>query len=129
MIYVFKMISGNDVVGRVSSANDFSEGYFEVIDPMEIDKSPEGMKLRDMLLLGTSDRLKFKVPQVITYYRPSDTLVDYYNKAVVYSKGFTKPVIEQQIRLATEDLEEAMREDESDLTSFLMESSGTKTLH
>lgn len=129
MIYVFKMISGQDVVGRVSSENDFSAGYFEVMDPMEIDKTPEGMKLRDMLMLGTSDRLIFKVPQVITYYRPSDTLVDYYNKAVVYSKNFTKPAIEQQIRMASTDLEEAMREEESNLTSFLMEATGVKTFH
>lgn len=129
MIYVFKMISGQDVVGRVSSENDFSAGYFEVMDPMEIEKSPEGMKLRDMLMLGTGEKLIFKVPQVITYYRPSDILVAYYNKAVVYSKNFTKPMIEEQIRMASMDLEEAMQEEQSNLTTFLMGASGVKTFH
>lgn len=128
MIYVFKMLGGADYIGRLAAEPNFEQGFVELEDPMEIEKSAEGMRLRDVLLFGRGDSLKFKLQHIITYYSPSEKMVNYYNRATVFSKNYTKPAIEEQIQTAMDELDDIMRED-TDPTSMFTQLGDSTTVH
>lgn len=133
MIIVLKLSTGVDYVCSINaSANEFSLAslpeHVEVLDPMSIERDVDGMKLRDVLMLSEDDRLIINAKDIISYYHPSKQLVNYYVKALVYSKNFTKPSAFQQIELAVQDIEAAMQEEDENakrLSRLLMRQAGS----
>ena len=101
------LITGDEIIGDTAVFDD----YIEVYNPMYIIDGEVGMKLRDALLIGESDKLIFKMKDVITFYKPTEILVEYYKKAVSYSNMYTKAATQKQIKYAIEDLDELMREE------------------
>lgn len=114
--------SGDEIIGDVALFDD----YIEVYSPMYIVDGEVGMKLRDALLLGDENKLIYKLKDVISFYKPMNILVEYYKKAVEYSKQHTKEITVQQIKYAIEDLDEMLnlkRDKFSDIMSMLSPSS------
>jgi len=113
MIYIFKLISGEELIGAIDS-EDTTE-FYNIASPMAIVDGLDEyggviMKLRDGMML--SDEILMTIPKrsVITYYEASKVMNDYYQKAIVYAKQYTKKKIERQIKEATEQLDEVMSE-------------------
>lgn len=115
MIVVFKLLSGEEVIGRMECETDeeFDKlDYYELFDPMWIVPSEQGaMKLRDALMLSENLSLIFNPNDVITCYKPMQSFVDYYKRASEYSINFTRASIASQIELATQELDDSMREE------------------
>lgn len=114
--------SGDEIIGDVALFDD----YIEVYSPMYIVDGEVGMKLRDALLLGDENKLIYKLKDVISFYKPMNILVEYYKKAVEYSKQHTKEITVQQIKYAIEDLDEMLsqkRDRFSDIMNMLSPSS------
>lgn len=115
MILVFKLISGEEIIGAlaVETDDDFDKlEQFELMDPMWIVPTKDGaMKLRDACMLSANDGLIFIPECIITCYKPSTNLINYYLQASEYSKTFTREGIGAQIDLATIELQQAMEEE------------------
>ena len=115
MNIVFKLISGEEIIGRIDcdSDEDFNAlEKYDLIDPMWIVPSENGsMKLRDATMLAESSVLLFYSDMIITCYKPSVHLLEYYKKAIIYSEEFTRSSINNQINLATYELEQSMKEE------------------
>ena len=106
---VLRLINGENIICRidvdVNSLEDLDAcNYITVYDPMSIDRDEEGMKLRDCLMLSQDDKLIIRANDIITLYTPAERLVEYYTKALVYSKGFTKPMVNEQMNKRTRKL-------------------------
>ena len=130
MIIVLKMSTGADYICTIECTEDdfIASSIIEVVDPMSIDRDSDGMKLRDVLMISDNERLTIRSNDVIFYYYPSKELSDYYAKALVYSKNYTKPNAARQIELAIQDIEVAMREEDATakrLSQLLMRQSGS----
>jgi glutaredoxin len=115
MKLVFKLISGEEIIGTLAceTDEDFDKlEQFELMDPMWIVPSEGGaMKLRDACMLSENDGLIFVPECIITCYKPSINLINYYLQACEYSKTFTRAGIGAQIDLATIELEQMMHEE------------------
>ncbi len=115
MIVVFKLLSGEEVIGRMVCETDEEFDtleMYELFDPMWIVPSDQGaMKLRDALMLSENLSMIFNPGDVITCYKPMQSFVEYYTRASEYSINFTRSSIATQIELATQELEESMREE------------------
>ncbi len=130
MIVILKLKTGENIIGSVEE-NAFKYSALRITDPMAIERDEDGMKLRDCLMLSADNVWPLNTIDIITYYTPLPTLVDYYIKALTYSKLYTKPLASEQMKYAMQDLEEAIRacEDaESNLTNTLIRASGSSTL-
>ena len=115
MKLVFKLISGEEIIGTLAceTDEDFDKlEQFELMEPMWIVPSEGGaMKLRDACMLSENDGLIFVPECIITCYKPSINLINYYLQACEYSKTFTRAGIGAQIDLATIELEQMMHEE------------------
>lgn len=115
MIVVFKLYSGDEVIGRLDAETDEEFDnleYYELKDPMWIVPTEGGaMKLRDACMLSLNEGLIFHPESIITCYKPIVSLINYYNKASTYSAEFTRESIANQIDLATYELEQMMQEE------------------
>lgn len=115
MKLVFKLISGEEIIGTLACETDeeFDKlEQFELMDPMWIVPSKDGaMKLRDACMLSENDGLIFVPECIITCYKPSINLVNYYLQASEYSKTFTRDGIGSQIDIATLELRQMMEEE------------------
>jgi hypothetical protein len=115
MIAVFKLISGEEIIGRleVDTEEEFDAlEQYELHEPMWIVPSDGGsMKLRDALMLSENTSLIFIPECIITCYRPSIPLISYYKRASEYSTNFTRETIDIQIEMATQDLVQVMNEE------------------
>lgn len=130
MIIVLKLVTGVDYICTLecTEADLIEAQRIEAIDPMSIDRDVEGMKLRDVLMLAENDKLIIRSKDIITYYYPTKQMVEYYIKALVYSKNYTKPSALQQIELAVQDIEAAMQEEDEAskrLVRMLMKHTGS----
>lgn len=118
MIIVMKLISGEEIIGTLACETDeeFNElEQFELMDPMWIVPVDGGaMKLRDACMLSENDGLIFVPECIITCYKPSTNLTSYYLRASEYSKEYTRPGIGAQIDLATEELDQQIREEKEE---------------
>ena len=118
MKLVFKLISGEEIIGTLAceTDEDFDKlEQFELMDPMWIVPSEGGaMKLRDACMLSENDGLIFVPECIITCYKPSINLINYYLQACEYSKAFTRAGIGAQIDLATIELEQMMHEEKQE---------------
>lgn len=115
MITVFKLISGEEIIGRLECETDEefnSLDQYELIDPMWIVPTDGGaMKLRDAAMLSENSALIFVPECIITCYKPSVSLINYYNKASEYSTQYTRESIANQIDLATYELDQMIRDE------------------
>jgi hypothetical protein len=133
MKLVFKLISGEEIIGTLACETDeeFDKlEQFELMDPMWIVPTEGGaMKLRDACMLSENDGLIFVPECIITCYKPSINLVNYYLQACEYSKTFTRAGIGAQIDLATIELEQMMHEEkreEAKMGELYRKLTGTK---
>jgi hypothetical protein len=118
MIYVFKLISGEEIIGAFESDDELSKNdveYYNIATPMVIiDEYDEfgsaTMKLRDAMLLSDEELMSLPSKTVMTYYPVSKIMADYYEKAVVFAKQYTKKKINRQIKDASDQLDEHMSE-------------------
>lgn len=113
MIYIFKLVSGEELIGPLDS--DDTTEFYNIASPMTIvDGFDEYggviMKLRDGMMLSDENLMSLPNKSVITYYEASKVMNTYYQKAIVYAKEYSKKKIERQIKEATEQLDEAMSE-------------------
>lgn len=122
MKLVFKLISGEEIIGTLACETDeeFDKlEQFELMDPMWIVPSKDGaMKLRDACMLSENDGLIFVPECIITCYKPSINLVNYYLQASEYSKTFTRDGIGAQIDIATLELQQMMQEEKEQLAKM-----------
>lgn len=122
MKLVFKLISGEEIIGTLACETDeeFDKlEQFELMDPMWIVPSKDGaMKLRDACMLSENDGLIFVPECIITCYKPSINLINYYLQASEYSKTFTRDGIGAQIDMATLELQQMMQEEKEQLAKM-----------
>ena len=115
MIVVFRLYSGEEVIGKldVETDEEFDNlEHYELMDPMWIVPTEGGaMKLRDACMLSLNQGLIFHPEAIITCYKPIPNLVNYYKKANVYSVEFARESIANQIDFATQELEQMMQEE------------------
>jgi hypothetical protein len=69
-------------------------------------------------MLSENDGLIFVPECIITCYKPSINLVNYYLQAIEYSKTFTRDGIGAQIDLATLELQQMMQEEKEQLAKM-----------
>ena len=129
MIYVIKLISGEEYIGKFDgdeSPKSDSE-YYNIVGPMVIidDQDKSGgvsMKLRDGLMLSDDDMISFPRKFVVAYYPASKVMAEYYLKAIIYCRQHTKKRIEKQIKEATDELDAVMSENNSEkvLKEFIL---------
>ena len=116
-VYVFKLTTGEDIVGVVENSLLTNDEYYNIIDPMTIvgardENGAVSMRLRDTTLLSDDDMLTIHSKYVVTYYKPMLQFATYYSKAVDYAKKYTKPTIINQIEESIKDLEKDIVEEE-----------------
>lgn len=132
MIYVFNLANGYNVIAscnvEMEHLKDLDQApYLTLYDPMSIERDEAGMKLRDFLMLSDNDKLTFRSNDIISYYTPTPNLVEYYKTALEYAKRYTRPVAQQQIQAAVQDLEHTMQEEDeyaNKLVNILMKAGG-----
>lgn len=109
---IFKMISGDELVGRVVLTEPL-DGEVPVIvlhDPQWIVTEENGsMKLRDALMLAAQDTMPIHLKDVLTMYKPHDSLVQYYTAAVIYNRR-ARPEFHTQTLDAAHTLYDTIRE-------------------
>jgi hypothetical protein len=118
MIYVFKLISGEEFIGALDSDDENPSNtveYYNIASPMAIvdgydEYGTVTMKLRDGMMLSDDDLMTIPNKAVMTYYPASKVMTEYYQKAIIYAKQYTKKKIERQVKEATEQLDDAMSE-------------------
>jgi hypothetical protein len=131
MITVFKLISGEEIIGKLDIETDeeFDKlEQFELHDPMWIVSAEGGsMKLRDALILSENTSLIFIPECIITCYKPSTPLTNYYNRAREYSIDYTRAAVDAQIEIAAQDLEQLIADEkELSFSDILRDMTGTK---
>ena len=117
MIKIFKLSNGNEIIGEITEEELTSKEYYNIVSPMLIvgaddDYGYGGMRLRDALLLSDEEILTVPAKHCIMYFSPSKVFSDYYQLAKTHYRINTKKDIEQQIREATFDLAEHLKERE-----------------
>ena len=118
MIYVFKLISGEEFIGALDSDDENPSNtveFYNIVSPMAIvdgydEYGTVTMKLRDGMMLSDDDLMTIPNKAVMTYYPASKVMTEYYQKAIIYAKQYTKKKIERQVKEATEQLDDAMSE-------------------
>lgn len=115
MIYIFKIISGEEYIGKLDAAPYNNMEYYNITLPMAVvdgidEYGGVTMKLRDAMLLSDDNILTIPNKMMIAYYPASKIMVEYYGKAVLYAKEYTKKKVEKQIKEATSMLNDAMAE-------------------
>ena len=116
MIYVFKLISGEEYVGTLDTDDGAPENnmeYYNIANPMEIVNGYDEygsviMRLRDGMMLSDDDLMTIPSRAIMTYYSASKAMTEYYQKAILFAKQYTKKKIERQIKDASSQLEEQM---------------------
>ena len=118
MIYVFKLISGEEFIGALDSDDENPSNtveFYNIVSPMAIvdgydEYGTVTMKLRDGMMLSDNELMTIPSKAMMTYYPASKVMTEYYQKAIIYAKQYTKKKIERQVKEATEQLDDAMSE-------------------
>ena len=118
MIYTFKLISGEEIIGALDCKDDISINeleYCNIVNPMHLIDGFDQygnvtMKLRDTMLLSDETMMTVPSKYIITYYPVTKIMEEYYKRAVIFAKEHTKKKIEKQIKDSTEELKEYMSE-------------------
>lgn len=116
-VYVFKLTTGEDIIGVVENSLLPNDEYYNIIDPMYIvgardESGSMGMRLRDATLLSEDNMFTIANKYVVTYYKPVPQFANYYLKAAEYARKYTKPMIMNQIEESVKDIERDMAEEE-----------------
>lgn len=135
MIYIYKLITGEEVIGDSNDSDNLTE-YHNIENPMTfMDMSDQtgvtSFKLVNSLMLSSEELLTVHKKNVVAWYRPSEMMEEYYRKAVVYSAKHTEPAVDRMLEQAIFDINAKLVEDKKDtseLTELLLEIYGT-TLH
>lgn len=131
MIVIFKLTTGEEVIGRTLS--DPKDEWINIEDPMYIvgvreDDRVSGLRLRDAVMLSSDTFLTIPSKHIITWYEPNSMLTSYYNKAIVYNTTYVRPSIDTHIHYAIEDMDERMVSEEKAakiLTEMLLKAANT----
>lgn len=118
MIYVFKLISGEEFIGALDNDDENPSNtveFYNITSPMAIvdgydEYGTVTMKLRDGMLLSDESLMTIPSKAMMTYYPASKVMMEYYQKAILFAKSHTKKKIERQIKEATEQLDDVMSE-------------------
>ena len=118
MIYVFKLISGEEIIGALDDDDEFPNNqmeFYNIASPMAIvdgydEYGTVTMKLRDGMMLSDDSLMSIPSKAIMTYYPASKAMTEYYEKAIVFAKNYTKKKIERQIKDATQELDDHMSE-------------------
>jgi hypothetical protein len=118
MIYVFKLISGEEFIGALDSDDENPSNtveFYNITSPMAIvdgydEYGTVTMKLRDGMLLSDERMMTIPSKAMMTYYPASKVMREYYEKATVFANTYTKKKIERQIKDATQELDQHMSE-------------------
>ncbi len=121
MILIFKLMDGQEIIGQIEESLLTTPEFYTIMNPMSIMDSTSymeeagygGMRLRDTLLLSDDESIIMPSKFCITTYNPSKSLVDYYTKARLYYRKYTKKDIDKQIEEAAADMEQSIHERES----------------
>lgn len=116
-VYVFKLTTGEDIIGVVENSPLSNDEYYNIIEPMYIVGSREesgsmGMRLRDATLLSEDNLFTIANKYVTTYYKPVPQFAKYYLKAAEYARKYTKPMIIGQIEESIKEIERDMANEE-----------------
>lgn len=133
MITILRLTTGEDLIGEIEEDWTQEDEYCNLVHPMVIvsarDETGGAMKLRDFFLLSEETLLSVPMEFILTWYEPTHTLQEYYKKASYYSRTFTKVMVDEQIRYATQELEEMIAEESKEatkLTDILMKATGSR---
>ena len=139
MIYVFKLISGEEFIGALDGDDEFPNNqmeFYNIASPMAIvdgydEYGTVTMKLRDGMMLSDDSLMSIPSKAMMTYYPASKTMVEYYQKAIVFANTYTKKKIERQIKEATQELDQHMSESniEKVLRELRLRNSGNGTVN
>lgn len=118
MIYVFKLISGEEFIGALDSDDENPSNtveFYNIASPMAIvdgfdEYGTVTMKLRDGMMLSDNELMTIPSKAMMTYYPASKVMTEYYQKAIIFAKQYTKKKIERQVKEATAQLDEHMSE-------------------
>lgn len=115
MIVVLKIITGEEIIGSMTCNTDEEFAaleLYELFSPMWIVPAENGsMKLRDALMLADTLSLIFNPSDVITCYKPIQSLVEYHERAMEYSYKYTRESINKQIEHSTMDINDLIEEE------------------
>lgn len=127
MKIILKLINGDEIIGNLDDDTGSNCDFYNIVNPMLIVSEPEdyggAMKLRDFFLLSDEEMLSVPSKHVIVSYKPSDSISEYYDKAVVYARTYTKTMTDEQIRRATAEIEDITTNKDQrsrDITELLM---------
>ena len=103
MISILILVTGEEIIGDMIHM----EEVIHLKNPMRIIEDETGMRLYDMLLFSHKEQnlLIFRADDVITLYRPSDPLVQYYHRAHDYSNKYVKAKSNASMELAIAELD------------------------
>jgi hypothetical protein len=109
MIIILRLTSGEEIIGEIENDLLTKNEYYNILNPMLIVSSKEdyggAMKLRDYFLLSDEELLSLPAKQVVVEYTPTYTMQEYYKKASYYQRTYTKIIVDEQIRVATTELD------------------------
>jgi hypothetical protein len=96
MIYVFKLISGEEFIGALDGDDEFPDNqmeFYNIASPMAIvdgydEYGTVTMKLRDGMMLSDDSLMSIPSKAMMTYYPASKTMVEYYQKAIDLANNF-----------------------------------------
>jgi hypothetical protein len=116
MIYVFKLISGEEFIGALDGDDENPSNtveFYNIASPMAIvdgydEYGTVTMKLRDGMMLSDDSLMSIPSKAMMTYYPASKAMTEYYEKAILFAKKYTKKKIEKQIKDATQELDDHM---------------------
>ena len=109
MITILRLTTGEEIIGEIENDLLTNNEYYNILNPMLIVSSKEdyggAMKLRDYFLLSDEELLSLPAKQVVVEYAPTYTMQEYYKKASYYQRTYTKIIVDEQIRVATTELD------------------------
>lgn len=127
MKIILKLINGDEIIGKPDGGTVVDGDFYNIINPMLIVSESEdyggAMKLKDFFLLSDEEMLTIPSKHVIVSYKPSDSMSEYYDKAIIYARTYTKVMTDEQIRRAATEIDDMTtnkNQRSRDLTEILM---------
>lgn len=133
MIRIFKLVTGEEIIGEIDDNLLTNTNYYRILNPMSIlnvrdDYGYAGMRLRDIFIISSEEYFTVKADHVVSHYAPTDNMITYYQTTSHYSNTYTKPVIDEQIKSATAEMERNIEDEKDSLREYteqLLRASGS----
>lgn len=133
MITILRLTTGEEIIGEIENELLTKNEYYNILNPMLIVSSREddggAMKLRDYFLLSDEEVLSLPARQVLAEYTPTYTMQEYYKKASYYQRNYIKILVDEQIRVATTELDNMISQENTyakSLTDVLMKTTKSR---